>query len=157
MKIQDLQKQLSSNAITEHSEEHKNDRIVQKKFDFHGVPVFVEIIKGGMKYSTTYDGKPWQRKMNCDYGYFDGITSGDGEYLDCYIGDDVQNLDNKVYVIKQMRPDGSEFDESKAMIGFPSEDEAKKMYMSHCHTPKCFGGLTEYNIDDFKKTINPDG
>ena len=141
--------------LMEHSDETVNDRIVQKHLDFFGMPVHVEICAGGTKYSKAHDGTPWERHMKCDYGYFDGVTSGDGEYLDCYIGNELDNPKNKVYVIKQMRPDGSEFDESKAMIGFPSEQAAKKMYMTHCHTDKCFGGITEYTIDEFKKTILP--
>lgn len=140
--------------LIEHSEEHKDDRIVQQHIDFFGLPVCVEIIKGGVKYSKSYDGKPWQREMKCDYGYFDGVTSGDGEYLDCYICDDYGNPNNKVYVIKQMRPDGSEFDESKVMIGCNSEKMAKDVYLSHCHTSKCFGGITEYTIDEFKETLD---
>jgi len=154
MKISDLNKAIKN--LSEHSEEHKDDRIVQKHFDFFGMPVCVEICAGGTKYSKSYKGVPWQRHMKCDYGYFDGVTSGDGEYLDCYIGNDLDNRKNKVYVIKQMRPDGSEFDESKVMIGFPSEKAAKDMYMLHCHTDKCFGGITEYTIDEFRKTIHPD-
>ena len=142
------------NDLMEDSEENKDDRLVQKHLDFFGMPVCVEIIAGGVKYSTTHDGKPWQRDMKCDYGYFDGITGEDGEYLDCYIGSEYESHDSKVYVIKQMRPDGSAFDEDKIIIGCKSQEEAKNLYMKHCHSEKCFGGIKEYTIDQFKDSLN---
>ena len=86
MKIKDLQQKL-----TEHSEEHVDDRIVQDHVDFFGMPVCVEIVAGGVKHSTNRDGEPWQKTFKCDYGYFEGITGGDGEFLDCYIGPNVEN------------------------------------------------------------------
>lgn len=153
MNVNDIENFLKNRAIIEHSFKHIDDRIVQSRFNFFGLPVCVEIVKGGTKYSTNHAGEPWQRTMECDYGYFEGITAGDGEFLDCYIADDHQNENNSVYVIKQMRPDGIEFDESKVMIGCGSEDEAKNLYLKHCHTQKCFGGITPYSIEEFKNTV----
>lgn len=149
MKVSDL-----LNALNESSEAEKNDRMVQKHIDFFGIPVCVEIIRGGVKYSTTFHGKPWQRIMHCDYGYFDGVNGADGDYLDCYIGQSYENPENKVYIVKQMRPDGSEFDENKIMIGCLSKDEAKDLYMQHAHSPKVFGGIQEITIDQFRKYID---
>jgi hypothetical protein len=149
MKITDLQKR-----ITEHSEEHVDDRMVQKHIDFFGMPVCVEIVAGGVKYSTTRDGEPWQKTLKCDYGYFDGITGGDGEFLDCYIGPNVNEPSCNVYVVNQMSPDGSQFDEHKVMIGFADIKEAKRVYLEHCHTNKCFGGIKQLRIDDFRAILN---
>lgn len=140
-------------TVNEHSVEHLNDRIVQQSIDFFGMPVCVEIVKGGVKHSKSKEGKPWQRKMKCDYGYFEGVTAGDGEFLDCYIWRDYANPNNQVYVIKQMTPDGKEFDESKVMLGCASEQMAKDVYIAHCHTNKCFGDITPYTIEEFRNTI----
>jgi len=145
------------NDLLEDSEENKNDRMVQKHIDFFGLPVCVEIIRGGVKYSETYDGKPWQRTMKCDYGYFDGITGADGEYLDCYVGPDYKLPESKVYIVKQMRPDGSEFDEDKIIIGCMTDQQAKDLYMEHCHSEKCFGGIKEYTIDQFRELLSKHG
>ena len=149
MKISDLE-----NALTEDSEENKNDRLVQKHIDFFGMPICVEIIKGGVKYSKTFEGVPWQRTLKCDYGYFDGVTGEDDEYLDCYVGPNHTIPEGKVYIIKQMRPNGIDYDEDKIIIGCMSLDEAEKLYMEHCHSEKCFGGIKEYTVDQFRDFLN---
>ena len=142
------------NSLLEDSEENKDDRMVQKHIDFFGMPICIEIIRGGVKYSKTFKGEPWQRTLKCDYGYFDGVTGADGEYLDCYVGPDYEMPESKVYVIRQMRPDGSEFDEDKIIIGCMEEIDAKNLYMEHCHSEKCFGGIKEYTIDQFRNILN---
>lgn len=146
MKIKDI--------IQEHSTEHSNDRMVQKHLDFFGMPVCIEIVKGGVKYSTTREGKPWQKTMKCDYGYFDGITGNDGEFLDCFIGPAFDEPSCDVFVVKQMSPDGKKFDEHKIMIGFSEISEAKQMYLQHCHTPNCFGSIKSMPLDKFKSIIH---
>ena len=139
--------------INESSEAEVHDRMVQKHIDFFGMPVCVEIIRGGVKYSKTFKGEPWERTLKCDYGYFEGITGADGEFLDCYVGPNFTLPESKVYVIKQMRPDGSQFDEHKLVIGCMSVEEAKALYLEHCHSPKVYGGIKEYTIDEFRKVI----
>lgn len=143
-----------SDIIKENSEENKDDRLVQKEIDFFGMPICVEIIAGGTKYSTTHDGKPWQRVLNCDYGYFDGVTGADGEYLDVYVGPNFQDPQSKVFVVKQMRPDGSQFDEEKIIVGCMTEEQARDLYLMHCHSEKCYGGIKEYTIDQFKDLLS---
>lgn len=140
--------------IKEHSEEHANERMVQKHIDFFGMPVCVEIVKGGVKYSTTRDGEPWQKTLKCDYGYFDGVSGGDGEFLDCYIGPALEEPSCNVFIIKQMSPDGNNFDEHKIMIGFSDMAYAKEVYLQHCHTEKCFGGIKQTSLDEFRKILN---
>ena len=149
MKFADILKKIS-----ESSEEEKNDRMVQKHIDFFGMPVCVEIIKGGVKYSKSFNGEPWQRTLKCDYGYFEDVNGADGDFLDCYIGPDYTMPESKVYIVKQMRPDGSEFDEDKIIIGCLSLQDAKALYMSHCHSEKCFGGIKEFTIDEFRKILD---
>ena len=49
---------------------------------------------------------------------------------------------------------GSEFDEDKIIIGCLSLQDAKALYMSHCHSEKCFGGIKEFTIDEFRKILD---
>ena len=139
--------------LAEDSAENAHDRIVQKHIDFFGMPVCVEIIAGGVKYSKSFHGEPYERTLKCDYGYFDGFTGSDGDYLDCYIGEQVLEPSCKVFVVKQMRPDGSAFDEHKVFIGFPSQGDAHECFKAHAFTVESDGGITGYTIDEFRKIL----
>lgn len=102
------------------------------EFLFQGLLVRIECRKGDVREKP---GK-FTRLMNCDYGEIVGVPGADGDFLDCYVG---PNLDSPlVFVIAQMRQDGS-FDENKAMLGFDSKDEAESAYLSHY--PRDWTGL----------------
>lgn len=132
-----------------------DDRSIKKRIYFFDLPVCIEILKDQKKVSKKLDGSIWIRQMYCEYGYFDGIISDDGEELDCYVGEDYQNPANKVYLIEQRTPyaDGLKFDETKVILGMPDIDRAMIIYWRHCQAPECLGNITSLTIDEFKDYI----
>lgn len=139
--------------LNESSPDELHDRMVQKRIVVQGIPVSVEIINGGTKHGQTQDGQPWQRDMKCDYGYIEHIVGDDGDFLDCYVGDpDCKN--DAIYVVHQLTPDGSKFDEDKVMLGFNSAVEAKEMFLKHCHKPnKMYGGMCIFDAGTFMEFL----
>jgi hypothetical protein len=102
---------------------------VSRDSSFQGIPVTIEWPKGSTREGTNKEGKPWKRKMLCDYGSIpDTKAAGDNENLDIYIGPDSDSP--TAWVIEQLKDDGS-FDEPKCMLGFDTEDEARDMYLKH--------------------------
>ena len=35
-----------------------------------------------------------------------------------------------------------------------NKEEAKDLYLEHCHTPKVYGGIKELTIDEFRKYLD---
>lgn len=143
------------NLLKEDCEENIHKRIVQKSIDFYDMKVCIEIVSGGIKYSTnSFTGEPWQKTYTCDYGYFDGFTGADGDFVDVYVDTHVDDPTCNIFVIAQLSPDGKKFDENKVMIGCKSADRAKELYLANCHNELCFGGIKEYKIDHFRELLH---
>ena len=129
---------------------HPDDnRSIKKHIDFFGLPICIEILKGDTKYSKRHDGTIWSRTMDCDYGYFDGIVSDDGEFLDCYVVNDGANF-HRVYAIEQYTTfaAGHKYDETKLIVGVNSMHEARELYLKHCQSPECMQFVTSLAIED---------
>ena len=93
----------------------------------HGYDISIENPKGSVRRGVDKDGKKWSIRMNNDYGYFRSTLGYDGDAIDVFIGDDLKS--DKIFVIDQIL--GGKFDESKVMLGFNSEKEAMKAYLSN--------------------------
>lgn len=77
-------------------------------------------------------------------------NSPDGEHLDCWLEVNPKE-DAKVYVIHQLTPDGSRYDEDKVMLGFRSREAAIQAFKENCYKPgKMVGGVTEFDMEIFK-------
>jgi hypothetical protein len=118
------------------------------RYWFQGIPISVENSRGSWRAGTDPDGHEWKVYMHHDYGYIRGTKGQDGEHLDCYVGYDMEAT--HAYVVHQVRPDTSEFDEDKVMLGFSSKKEAKAAYLRQYDTPKFYGGMREIPMDAFK-------
>ena len=117
---------------------------------YNDLDISIEYKKDQIRSGKNRDGEEWSYKMHCDYGYILGTHSPDGEHLDCYICPK-PDTEAKVYVVHQMTPDGSSFDEDKVMLGFKTEKAAVDMYNKHMNfSPHLFGGVCEFEQDHFK-------
>ena len=121
--------------------------------EFQGFRISVENRKGSYRYwrdrETGLEGKT---KMIFPYGRIPRSVGADGDAVDVYLGDDESA--KKVYVVHQMKvPAFTEYDEDKAMIGFPSAKAAKTAYLAHYDNPKFFGSMTAIPVERFRKKV----
>ena len=113
-----------------------------------GFEITIENPKGSIRSGTDSNGKKWSVKMNNDYGYFTKTLGKDGDHIDVFIGSKLNS--DKIYVVDQVDNHG-DFDESKVMLGFDNEKDAKNAYMNNYSKGwKGFKKITEINIDMFK-------
>ena len=119
---------------------------------FDGFDFTIENVKGGTRSGVDANGKEWSVTMNNTYGYIRGTEGVDGDHIDVFISN--KPTQGNVYVVDQVNSDGT-FDEHKVMYGFPTEEEAKKAYLSNYEDDwKGLGNITEVSRDEFKKWID---
>lgn len=116
----------------------------------NGFKITIENPKGSYRKGVDSNGKEWKTKMKNDYGYFNDSVGYDGDHVDVFLG---SNFDSdKIFVIDQKK--GNKFDESKVMLGFNTEKEAKNAYLSNYEKGwNGFHKITEVYIDDFKEWL----
>ena len=111
----------------------------------NGFKITIENPKGSKRY---YDGGKKFTVMKNHYGYFNGATGHDGDQVDVFLGNDLDS--DRVFVVDQKKTDGS-FDESKVMLGFKTEKEAKDAYLSNYSSNwKGFMAITGIEVEKFK-------
>lgn len=126
----------------------ENRKVVGKDV-VQNIPVHYEFHAGDIKRGKSRDGNEWEQKMHSNYGFVPNTKAPDGDSIDVYVNPKAKK-DALIYVIHQLIPDGSKWDEDKAMIGFKSSDEAKEMWSRHIHKPKeMFGGICEFDSEHF--------
>ena len=146
-KLQQAREETNTNP-TDGQKEAGNYRMGRVRI--HGLDIAIENPKGSYRLGKDKNGKSWKCLMHNDYGYFSHTLGKDGDAVDVFIGN---NLDSKsIFAIDQKI--GSKFDETKVMLGFNSEEEAKNAYLSNYEKDwKGFWKITEVTIDDFKKWL----
>ncbi|MNK29873.1 hypothetical protein D3C87_482760 [compost metagenome] len=121
------------------------DRIV-----LDGMDISIEVEAGGTRSGVNFKGERWENTVKAAYGYILGTNSPDGEHLDVWVKKNAKD-GRPVFVIHQLTPDGSKYDEDKVMLGYSSQEEAIKAFKDHAFKPeKMFGGCSEFNIEHFK-------
>jgi phage-related protein (TIGR01555 family) len=122
------------------------------KMRFDGLSLAIENPRGTVRSGMDMNGSTWRTKMAHHYGYIRGYQGADGDEVDCFVGPNMRARD--VYVIAQNDADGA-FDEYKCMLGFDSEEEAKKGYSdSFTRDWDGFGSCQRMSIDDFKNWLD---
>ena len=131
------------------SKSHK----LQGNLEFMGLPIAVENRKGSSRHwHDPHSGERGSTKMLHPYGYVKGTLGVDGDEVDVYVGPNKSS--QKVFIVTQMRkPDFTEVDEQKVMLGFTSSSEAKEAYLAHYDDPKFFGSIKEFTMDEFKEKL----
>lgn len=148
-------------APSEAQKEAGNYRKAHIKRD--GFEISVENPAGSQRSGTDPSGKKWSQKINHDYGYIRGTKGADAfreagntDQVDVFIKPNSTEGGN-VYVINQIDPASGKFDEHKVMMGFDSQEEAEKAYLSNYE--KGWKGLestVEMPMDEFKEWVYTD-
>lgn len=122
---------------------------------FWDYDVRMETAAGQPRTGTTPDGATWSVDMPVDYGYISRTEAADGEQLDVFMGPD-RGAD-QAYVIDQIDPATGEFDEPKAMLGFPTPEDAIAAYdasFSDGQGKIRRGAITPLNREQFADYVN---
>lgn len=105
--------------------------VAKKQITWQGLPMKIEHEPGDIRSGKSKDGKTWERTMFDSYGYIPGTKgkAADGDAIDVYFAKDP--VDGPVFKVRQLKKDSGEYDEDKFMVGFGSEENAKKAYLRH--------------------------
>ncbi len=131
--------------------------MIAKRFNFQGLDIAIENAAGSERHWTAKrdDGTELLGKtlMLHDYGFIEGVLSGDGEELDGYVGPD--ETARFAYVVHQkLAPDFEKHDEDKVMLGFASADAATAAYLAHRNDgDRAFGSMSVIPMDRFKAQL----
>lgn len=116
-----------------------------------GLNLVIENPRGTIRKGMNMDGKEWRVKMPHHYGFIKGYDGADGDEVDCFVGPNPRS--SNVFVVSQNDSQG-EFDEYKCMLGFDTEEEAKKAYdESFTRDWDGFGSIQSMSMDDFKNWL----
>lgn len=119
-----------------------------------GFDVTIEQPKGSVRSGVDASGKAWSQEMHNTYGYIRGTEGVDGDHIDVFLSDHLDNWNGMVYVVDQVDKEGS-FDEHKVMYGFDSEQEARDAYLSNYEEGWTgLGNITGVTRDEFKKWVD---
>ena len=118
-----------------------------------GFDITIETPKGVERSGIDEQGNKWSVKMNNTYGYIRGTEGVDGDHIDLFLSDNIDNWNGSVYVIDQVKPDGS-FDEHKVMYGFNSIEEAQQAYLANYSIGwQGLGAIIGTTKEDFQKWV----
>ena len=121
----------------------------------HGIKISIENPKGSVRRGKDKSGKEWSNEIMHHYGDVLGTIGADGDPLDVFLSDDAVNTDHPVFIIDQVNPKSRRFDEHKIMIGFPTDESARKAYLSNYDKGwNGIGGSKEYTIPEFKDWLD---
>ena len=145
------QRKVVDTEPTEAQKEAGNYRMGHVRID--GLDITIENPRGSIRKGTDAGGHEWQTEMHNDYGYIRGTKAVDDDHIDVFLSDSPTR--GKVYVIDQVDPKTGEFDESKVMYGFDSEQDAREAYLSNYEDGwQGLGKITEVSKEEFKKWID---
>ena len=99
--------------------------------------------------------RTWASPMMDHYGYILGTKGKDKDHIDTFIGPHVAS--NRVFVVDQVNPKTSSFDEHKVMLGYNSLSEARQGYLlNYAKDWKGLGNITPFTMDGFKEWLKGD-
>ena len=119
-----------------------------------GLNITIENPKDTERSGVDENGQKWSVKMNNTYGYIRRTEGKDGDHIDLFLSDHIDDWNGNVFVVDQVKPDGS-FDEHKVMYGFDTIEEAEQAYMSNYSIGwKGLGAITGTSKEEFKKWLD---
>ncbi len=137
-----------NNSLPEPSEAQReagNFKVGRAKFA--GLDLSIEY-PAGVKRQESHN-KPLTRA----YGYFRGTVGKDKDHVDVFIGDRADDPSLPVFVVDQLNARGK-FDESKVVIGEPTEAAAREAYLSNYPDGwNGLGAITRMTQDEFKTWV----
>jgi len=115
-----------------------------------GLEIAIENPAGSERSGIGADGKRWTSKIHNHYGYIKGTEGKDKDHIDVFLGPDPEGAET-VFIVNQTDIKSGKFDEHKIMLGFASEAEARKAYLSNYEKGwQGLGSMAELTVDDFK-------
>lgn len=125
---------------------------IKDRINVQGLPIAIEQRIGDVRRWTDPTGYEGETRMFFAYGYVEGTLGPDGDEYDVYVGPDPTAP--FVYIVHQNDPESGEWDEDKAMVGFPSADVAKDAYLIHYDRKDFYGAMSVMPIEEFRsKTL----
>jgi len=122
----------------------------------HGLRISIENPRGSTRSGVDKSGRAWSRTMPFDYGYARETVSGDGDKLDFFLGPKYRSA-TSVHIIDQIDPSTGKFDEHKVMLGWDTQDEARKAYLSNYERGwRGLGDVVTLSMPAFKDWIYDD-
>lgn len=121
---------------------------------FQGLRLAIENRTGSVRSGVDKDGKPWRTVMKNPYGYIKGTKGADGEEVDAYLGP--KKDAPQAFVVHQRKADGKSYDEDKVMLGFASQEDARKAFLAHYNSPKFLGPISEVTMGRLKALLKSD-
>lgn len=119
-----------------------------------GFDITIENPKGSIRSGSDVNGNPWSVTMQNTYGYIRRTEGVDGDHIDVFLSDHLNDWNGNVFVVDQVKDDGS-FDEHKVMYGFNSAEEAQAAYNSNYSEGwQGLGNITGVSKDEFKKWVD---
>lgn len=95
----------------------------------HGLDIAIETPAGVARHGIDPDGKPWTTVMPAEYGRIKRTKGAEGDQVDVYLGPSAHEANqHPVWIVDQIDPKTGQFDEHKAMIGFPTRQAAETAY-----------------------------
>lgn len=88
------------------------------------------------------------RVLKDSYGYIKRTEGADGEQVDVFLGP--APLATEVFIVDQIDQNTGQFDEHKAMIGYPNKLAAVRAYKRNYDRGWKVGPITKLNQDEFK-------
>lgn len=118
-----------------------------------GFDISIENPAGSTRSGVDANGQPWSVTMRNSYGYIRMTEGVDGDHIDIFLSDHLDDWTGDVFVVDQVKEDGS-FDEHKVMYGFDTEEEAREAYLAN-YSPgwKGLGAITLVSRKGFKKWV----
>jgi hypothetical protein len=123
----------------------------KKHIRYDAMEISIENPAGSVRSGVSKDGTEWSNKMHHHYGYIRGTMGKDKDHVDVFIKPGTTETE-KVFVINQFNGKG-DFDEHKCMLGFETEEDAKKAYLSNYDKGWECGPIVEMSIEDFKDWV----
>jgi len=112
--------------------------------EFQGIPIDIERQAGTTRQGVNRMGQEWERKTTHDYGSIPGTYGIDGEPIDVYVGPRKNGA--LAFVVHQLSPDGTSYDEDKVMLGFRNERQARNAFLKNSIGPQVFGAITPISV-----------
>jgi hypothetical protein len=115
---------------------------------WRGLVLRIENEAGTYRSGRKPDGTLWTTRMIHPYGYACRSEGVDGDEVDVFVGPNLAAP--MVYVVHQRQVGNwSEYDEDKCLIGFDSEDDAKRAFLLNYDDPRFLGPITALPADTF--------
>ncbi|MCK5607527.1 hypothetical protein KAR91_36930 [Candidatus Pacearchaeota archaeon] len=128
-------------------------RSLHGRMDFQGLKISIENRRGSLRqWYDPHNKESGATRMKHPYGYLRGTLGADGDNFDVFVG---PHRDAPyVYIINQRKaPDFKVFDEQKGMLGFLTQEDARKAYLGHYNDPRFLESIVKMPMEEFKKKV----